>query len=430
MQTWVLGLLFLTGTSASVSAEEVWPQWRGPAGDSVAPGPGLPIHWSKTENVVWKTPLPGWGNSTPAIWLDAIFVTTQDQDRLLLLRVDRRTGQIVWQRDVGRGTPRRTGPVGNGRFHDEQNMATPSPVTDGRHVWAHFGTGDLACYDFAGQRVWAINLPQRFGPYTIWWGHANSPVLVGDLLISQCAQDPKGGGQSYVVAHDKETGKERWVVKRQTGATEEPADSYTTPVLYRHDGKTELVVFGGNVLDAYDPANGKQLWHCNAFKGNRVISGPTVAGDTVYAVQGMRGPLFAVRAGGSGDVTAAGVRWKFTGGTPDAACPLVVNGLVFLATNPGTALCLDARTGQQLWKERLGKAFRASPLAAGGKVYFFSKQGKATVVEAARQFHIVAQADLGEEIIASPAAAGGELFLRTREHLYRIGRAKGTTSGR
>jgi outer membrane protein assembly factor BamB len=425
MPVLALGLLLAFPTKTP-APEDVWPQWRGPNGDSVAPGPALPTRWSKTENIRWKSPLPGWGNSTPAIWRDAIFVTTQvDDDRLLLLRVDRTTGKIAWQREVGRGTPRRQGLVGNGRFHDEQNMASPSPVTDGRHVWVHFGNGDLACYNFAGEKVWAFNMAQRYGAYTIWWGHANSPLLVGDLLVSVCIQDPKDGGKSYVVAHDQETGKERWLVKRETGATLEPADSYTTPILYRHDGRTELIVFGGNVLDAYDPATGKKLWYCNVFQGNRVISGPTLAGDTVYAVEGMRGPLFAVKAGGKGDVTATHVRWKFAGTTPDAPSPAVANGLVFLATNPGVALCLDAATGKQLWKERLGEGFRASPLVSAGKIYFFSKEGKATIIEASREFRVVGQADLDEEVVASPAVAAGDLFIRTRENLYRIGGGKG-----
>lgn len=421
-------LLLLAGL-ADVPPEEVWPQWRGPTGDSIAPGKGLPVHWSATENVTWKVPLPGWGNSTPAIWRDAIFVTTQDDDRLALLKLNAKTGKIDWQREVGRGTPRRSGPVGNNRFHEENNMASPSPVTDGKHVWVHFGTGVLACYDFAGERVWSLNMTERYGPYTIWWGHANSPVLFRDLLISICIQDPKGGGQSYVVAHDKLTGQERWLVKRDTGATSEPADAYTTPLLYNHDGRTELIVFGGNVLDAYDPATGKRLWHCAPFRGNRVISGPTIAHDTVFAIQGMRGPLFAIRAGGSGDVTATHVRWKYEGGTPDAPTPLVANGLVFLATNTGVALCLDAATGRELWKERLGQGFRASPLAAGGKVYFFSKEGKAAIVDAVRQFKVIARADLGEEIVASPAAAAGDLFVRTRGHIYRIGRSSAIGGG-
>jgi outer membrane protein assembly factor BamB len=294
-------------------------------------------------------------------------------------------------------------------------------VTDGKHVWVHFGTGDLACYDFAGKQLWSFDLTQRYGPLSIWWGRGNSPILFENLLISVCMQDPKGGGQNYVVAHDKLTGEEKWLVKRVTGAKEESADSYTTPILRRHDGKVEMIVFGGNVLDAYDPATGKRLWQCTPFKGNRVIAGPTLAGDTFYAVQGMKGPLFAIKAGGSGDLTDAHIRWQYKGATPDASSPVVSNGLVFLATLAGAAICLDDSNGKELWKERMGEAFRATPLVAGGKIYFFSKEGRATVIEAAREFKRVAQVDLGEEIIASPAAADGSLFVRTKEHLWRIG---------
>jgi outer membrane protein assembly factor BamB len=385
----------------------------------------LPLRWSRTENVVWTADLPGWGNSTPAIWKDAIFLTTQDKDRLLLLRLDRLTGKILWEQEVGRGTPRRKGDTGNGRYHDENNMASPSPLTDGQFVWAHFGTGDLACFDFTGKKIWALNMTEKYGPYSIWWGHANSPVLIGDALVSLCCQDPKKGGQSYVVALDKRTGKEKWFVKRDTGAEGEPGDSYTTPLLHRRGGRTEVIVFGGNVLDAYDPADGKRLWHCDAFKGNRVISGPTLAGDMVYAVQGMKGPLFAVRAGGSGDVTATSVRWQFKkGDNPDAASPAVANGLVFLATNSGRAICIDAETGKELWNEVLAQAFRATPLVAGSRVYFFGKEGKTTVVEASRDFKTVALSDLDEDTVASPAVAGGDLIIRTRGHLYRISSKK------
>ncbi len=422
MHALAVGLLLLTGTGDAPAPADVWPQWRGPTADSVAPG-RLPTAWGQTENVIWKAPLPGWGNSTPAIWHDAIFLTTQEEDRLLLLRLDRQTGKPVWQREVGRGTPRRKGPTGVNRYHDEHNMASPSPVTDGKHVWVHFGTGHLACYDFDGKQAWAVNLTERFGPYTIWWGHANSPVIVEDVLVSACMQDPQGGGQSYVVAHDKATGKERWHAKRDTGAKSEPADAYTTPLVHRNpsSGRTEVIVFGGNVLDAYDPATGKQLWRAAPFKGNRVIAGPTLVGDTVYAVQGMRGPLFAVKAGGAGDVTTKSVLWKYPGSTPDAASPVVANGLVFLATNAGAVVCVDAANGKEVWKERLGETFRATPLVADGKIYCFSKEGRATVFEAAREYREVARTDLEEEVIASPAAAGGDLFIRTKGHLYRIG---------
>jgi outer membrane protein assembly factor BamB len=426
MHAAALAFLLLAFPDSSTAPTDVWPQWRGPTADSVTATRGLPTRWSKTENVVWKAPIPGWGVSTPAIWKDAIFLTTQVDDKIMyLVRVDRKTGKIVWQRETGQGMPKRKGPVGNLRNMDESNFASPSPVTDGTHVWVHFGNGDYQCWDFAGDKVWGINLLEQLGPYTIWWGHANSPVIVGDLLISVCIQDPKGGGKSYVVAHEKLTGKQRWYTPRDTGATGEPGDSYTTPLVHRTGGRTEVIIFGGNVLDAYDPASGKQLWTAKPFTGNRVISGPTLIGDTVYAVQGMKGPLFAIKAGGDGDVTKSNVLWKYVNnGNPDAASPVFANGFVFLATNPGTAVCVDATTAKEMWKERIGDGFRATPLVAEGRVYFFTKEGKATVVEAAREFKVVAQSDLGEEIIASPAVASGDLFVRTKGHLYRIGSGK------
>lgn len=407
---------------APASANDNWPQWRGPSGDSVVRGTALPTRWSKDQNVLWKVSLPGWATSTPAIWNDAVFVTSQDGERLLLLRLDRASGKVVWQREVSRGTPIYDGRPGPGHFHKEHNMASPSPVTDGTHVWAHFGNGVLACYDFAGEKVWTTDLMKHYGRFTIWWGHANSPVLAGDVLVAVCMQEPKGGGRSYVVGLDKRTGKERWHTPRDTGAKSEPADSYTTPLLRRVGTRDEVVVFGGNVLDAYDPTTGKRLWKSDVFKGNRVISGPTLTGGTVLAIQGMRGPLFAIAAPMK-DGAEPRVLWKYTGATPDAACPAATGGLVFLATNDGVAICLDGATGKQLWKERLAVGFRASPLVSDGKVYFLGTDGKTALVKAARTFELMAESDLGEPIIASPAAAGGQLFIRTRGHLYCFGAA-------
>jgi outer membrane protein assembly factor BamB len=420
MHSWILPLLLAGNPTAPPT--EIWPQWRGPTADSVSPIADLPMQWGPKENVRWKVPLPGWGTSTPAIWRDTIFVTAQKDEHLLLLSLDAKNGAVKWEREVGQGTPRRKGPVGIGRYHDEHNMASPSPITDGQLVWVHYGNGDTACYDFAGKQVWAKNLTEKFGPYTIWWGHANTPVLVGDLLVSACMQDPKDGGKSYVVAHDKRTGEERWHVDRNTGATAEPADSYTTPLVHQVGDSTEILVYGGNVLDAYDPANGKRRWESKVFKGNRVISGPTLAGDTVYAIQGMKGPVFAIKTGGEGDVTATHLRWSYKGGTPDAASPVIVNDLVFLANNAGTAICLDAKSGEELWKERLADGFRATPLVAGGKIYFFGKEGKTTIAAAARVFQKLAENQLGEDVTASPAVAHGDLFIRTKVHLYRIGK--------
>lgn len=418
----IAGLLF---GQAPIPEADIWPQWRGPRGDSVSAVKSLPTSWSATENVVWKTLLPGWGNSTPAIWKDAIFVTTQvDDERLLLLRLDRATGKVVWEREVGKGTPRRKGPVGNLRFHDEHNMATPSPITDGSHVWSTFGNGEIACYNFDGDKIWSRNLLDDHGPLTIWWGYGASPVLYKNLLITAVMQDPAGDGASYVVAHDKLTGKKVWFTRRTTGAKGEPGDSYTTPLLDQYDGRTELIVFGGNVLDAYNPDDGTLLWSYKGFQGNRVISGPTRAGDTVFAIEGMKGPVYAVRARGSGDVTAKNLLWKTKGkgGNPDASTPVAVNGLLFMANNTGVATCLDAVTGEELWKERLGGDLRASPVVAGDRVYFFAKDGKAAIVAADREFRLLGQPELNEQIIASPAIAGDSLYVRTRKNLYRIGK--------
>jgi outer membrane protein assembly factor BamB len=422
MHWMIAGLLLSLGDAAPVPVQETWPQWRGPMGNSIAPAGRLPLRWNRGSNVVWATELPGWGNSTPAIWGKAVFLTSQQNEKLLALRLDRDTGQIVWQQQLGQGIPRRDGPVGNGRYNNEHNMASPSPVTDGQHVWFHFGNGVLACLDFDGKPVWTMNLAERFGAYTIWWGHSNSPLLVDDLLISVCMQDPKGGGKSYVLAQDKNTGDVKWNVRRESSARDEPADAYTTPLVYRHDGKTEIIVLGANILDAYDAKSGKQLWQCGIFSGNRTITGPTLAGDTVYAVQGMRGPLFAIRAGGMGDVQTSHFRWKYSGSTPDSPSPTVAYGLLFMVSDDGWATCLDAATGQQEWKQRLGGTrYKSTPLAANGKIYFQSQQGQTTIVEASRTFKVLERNSLDEETIASPAVAGGRLFLRTKQNLYCIG---------
>lgn len=419
MNALVLG--FALSAALHASPEENWPQWRGPTNDSVVHGKPLPVEFGPEKNVVWKVKFPGWGNSTPVIWDDAIFLTSQDGDALLALRLDRKSGDVVWKKELGKGSPRRSGPVGNLRFHDETNMAAASPITDGKQVWWHFGNGDLTCTDFDGKTLWQENLMKNYGPYSIWWGHSNSPVLVGDLLVNVCIQDPKGGGKSYVVALDKNTGKECWFADRTTGAKEEPADSYTTPLLHQENGKTQIIVYGGNVLDAYDPADGKRLWQAKPFNGNRVIAGPTLSNGVVYAVQGMKGPLFAVKAGGEGDVTKTNTLWNYKGSTPDAATPAVVGDLVFLATNQGAVVCVDAKDGKEIWKERLGETFRATPLVSGNKLYLFSKEGVGTVLEASREFKTLHRVEFGEQIIASPAAAQGELYVRTKGHLYRFG---------
>jgi len=411
-----------------------WPQWRGPAGDSVSDETGLPLKWDEKTNIVWKCRLPEWGASTPAIWGDAIFVTTQDRETLYLLKINKKDGKMEWTRRVGTGTiPRQ--PLRkksdderrSQRFHDLHNMASPSPVTDGEVVIAHFGNGDLAAYDFAGKQLWTHNLQKEHGNYTIWWGHANSPVLYKNLVISACMQDsladlgtPKT--ESYLVAHDIKSGKQEWKTLRMTGAAAEECDSYTTPVFHKTNGGVEMIVMGGNQIDGYDPATGKQLWYLPGIKGGRTITGPTIGADLAYCTQGMKGPLLAVKLGGEGKLDPTkDVAWKQTQGTPDSSTPVVWKDWLFWVSDNGFAQCVDGRTGELKWKERLPGDYKPSPLAVEGRIYFLNLKGHCTVVAASAKFEKLAENQIDDDTIASPAISDGRIYLRGHKALYCIG---------
>ena len=282
-------------------------------------------------------------------------------------------------------------------------------MTDGQRVVVHFGNGDLAAYDFDGNRLWHRNLQKDYGDYTIWWGHANSPVLYDDLVISICIQDscadlPGEPSPSYVVAHDLRTGRERWKTMRMTAATHESCDSYTTPIFRNGDAGRELVVFGGQVLDAYDPASGKRLWWLPDLIGNRTITGPVAGQGMIFATQGMSKPLLAVRPGGEGKRTRTDVVWQLGQGTPDSSTPAVWGESLFLVTNDGVARCLNAATGKVQWKERLKGQYRASPLAADGRIYFLNTHGLTTVVAASPRLQPAGREPLGRR---DPGLAGG-----------------------
>ena len=348
--------LFVVGLASGCVAPRVapptpaenWPQWRGPHHDGTSRETNLPMTWTNTSGVVWRCPLPEWGDSTPVVWGDSIFLTTHvDNQKLLLLKISKGTGRIEWTRQVGVGaTPNMALQGKNGQqrrqqwFHESHNYASPSPATDGKLVVVHFGNGDLAAYDFDGKQLWHRNLQKDYGDYTIWWGHANSPVLYDNLVISVCMQDscadlPGKPSPSYVVAHDKRTGQERWKTMRQTAASHESCDSYTTPILWHNGDRPELVVLGGQILDGYQPESGRRLWYLPDLIGSRTISGPVATEKMIYATQGMRQPLLAVRPGGQGKRPRQDIVWQSDRNTPDSSTPVVWGQ--FCSWSPTTA---------------------------------------------------------------------------------------------
>ena len=424
-------VIFLVCSGASAGD---WPQWRGPEGTGVSRETNLPTNWNSQRGIVWHTEVPDWGDSTPAIWGDAIFVTTHHDEDLLLLKISKASGRVQWTRTVGTGTVKRAPIKGKSdeerketKFHPLHNLASPSPVTDGTHVVVHFGNGDLAAYDFDGKQLWHRNLQQDYGNYTIWWGHANSPVIAGTSVISVCMQDSLAGivqppVESYVVAHDITTGRERWRTIRATAAKAEECDAYTTPLLTTIDDKQQLIVMGGNQVDGYDPTTGKQIWRLPGIVGGRTVTSPTVADGLFYVTQGKGGPLLAVQLGGTGELPRHDIAWKYDQGTPDSSTPVVWENQLFVISDHGVARAFDAHSGRTIWTERLKGDYKASPVAAEGRIYFLNTHGLCTVIAAGLKPEKLAENEIDDETIASPAISDGRIYLRGKKALYCIGK--------
>ncbi len=411
----------------SVLAEN-WPQWRGPRANGTSHEGSVPIVWSEQRGVAWKCPLPEWGTSSPVVWNRSVFVTSQTDDgRLLLLHIGAQTGKLLWTQQIGTGTARRDAPQrGHQIFHRLHNLASPSPVTNGEIVVAHFGNGDLAAYDFNGGRLWKRNLQEDYGGYTIWWGHANSPVIFGDVVISVCMQDSLADLQdkpvkSYVVAHELATGKTRWMTQRMTDAAAEQCDAYTTPVLTTVDGEPRLIVMGGNQLDAYDPRTGKQMWFLPKQTGGRTVTSPTIAGRMIFATRGKKGPLFALPLSNEGPLDRRKIVWDTKQGTPDSCTPVANRTLLFTVSDSGTGRCYDTATGKLRWKQRLPGQYKASPISAKGRILFLNTEGTCTVVSASGHYAKLVDNHLDDQTIASPAVANGHIYIRGRQSLYCIG---------
>jgi outer membrane protein assembly factor BamB len=412
-----LSLAWFLLIGLSLAQADNWPQWRGPDGDGICKESGLPAKWSASENIVWQLPLPGMGGSTPIVWKDRIFLTSADGNDIVLLGVGT-DGRHLWKSKLGTGEKY--------FMRQEGNQASASPSTDGHHVWAFSGTGDLACFDFDGKEVWHFNAQERYGKFDIQWGMHVTPLLHGDRLYLPLLHM----GSQSVIALDKATGNEVWKVDRPTDGIWEGRQSYASPVLWHNGSEEYLVVHGCDYTTAHRLSDGKEIWRLSDLNPKsrynrtlRLVASPVAVQDLIVVPTAKNGPVVAVKPDASGAIKAGSnfELWRKARGTPDVPSPLVNDGLVYLCGEKGGLTCLEARTGKPLYDKRLHTAlYRASPVYADGKIYLTARDGYFSVVKAGPEFELLVVNELPDTFTASPAICNGRIYLRGFQTLYAI----------
>jgi outer membrane protein assembly factor BamB len=390
-------------------AERQWPRFRGPSGQGSTGSAILPLHWDKDgDNILWRVKIPARGNSSPIVWCQRIFLTgaTVDGRERFVFCFRVTDGRLLWSRQAPVREPERRVSIING-------YASATPVTDGERVIAFLGACGLISYDFDGNQEWHFD-DMRFD---IIEGTASSPVLYKDSVIFIHDQD---NADSVFLALDKRTGKLRWQRPRQRAST------WSTPVVVRVADHDELIFTGGETVKGYNPADGTELWTV-AGAADKVIPTMVVGTDLIYSASGQEGLTLALRPGGIGDVTGTHIAWRSVRGGPRAASPLYHAGRLYQFSRNGSASCLNAQTGEAVWKHRIGASadriqdtFSASPLENNGMIYVFGESGTTYVLRAGDHFEVVAENDLGSPILASPAVAGDRLIVRTHTELICI----------
>jgi len=404
-------LLLTCLLSTSLTAGDHWPELRGPTADGRSDAVGLPLTWSPTKNVVWKTAIHDRGWSSPVVWGEQIWLTTATADgrQLFAVCVDLATGRIVHDVkvfDVAEPEP----------IAEVNSYASPTPVVEQGRVYVHYGTYGTACLDATDGRIlWTrrdLNCDHHEGP-------GSSPILHGKLLIFHV----DGRDVQYVVALDKATGKTVWRTPRSIDYSRYHPNlrkAFCTPIVIRVAGREQLISPCSRAVMGYDPATGRELWKVRYF-GWSMVARPLYGHGLVFTVVDYDHPeLWAIRPTGSGDATETHVAWKERKTVPSTPALLLIDDLLLMVSDLGIATCLDAATGQTVWKERVGGNFSASPVFADGRVYLTSEEGATTVLRPGRRFEKLAVNDLQEETRASPAIVGRALLLRTKGHLYRI----------
>lgn len=394
-------LIVLAGGAARA---EDWPEFRGPTGQGHSTEKGVPLEWSESRNVSWKTRVAGSGWSSPVVAGGRVWLTTALKERgasLRALAFDVKTGQEIVNTEIFRA--RSADPL-----NPKNTLASPTPIVDGDRVYVHFGADGTAALTTAGEIVWKIRLS-----YDSQHGNGGSPMLYRDLLIVSC----DGSDNAFVAAIDKATGKIRWKTSRR-----QPWDqAYTTPLVIRVGDRDQLVSVGAYRAAAYDPESGREIWRVSYADGFSNVPRPVFGHGLVYIATGFQQPvLIAVRADGTGDVTRTHIAWTLRRSAPLTPSPLLLGDELYIVNDGGIASCVDARTGAVHWQQRLGGNFSASPVFADGRIYFLSEEGMATVIAPGKEFRKLATNTLDGATLASMAVSGGSIFIRTHSHLYRI----------
>jgi len=390
-----------------------WLEFRGPDGTGHYTGPKLPSTWSPTTNVVWKTEIAGKGWSSPILVNGLLIQTTavakgSDHD-LRVIAIDAESGKVKWDKSAFVRTSTEAG-----KMHAKNSYASPTPVSDGKIVIAHFGHMGTACYDLAGKELWKTD---KYS-YDPQHGNGNSPILVDDNVIFSC----DGNDQQYIVALNKTTGKEVWKTQRNTPARLK--FSFATAQLIEHKGKKLIISPASDIVAAYDPKTGKEIWRVKyPVPGWSLIARPVYGNGLLFICTGyVTQHLMAIDPEGSGDITKTNVKWVARKFVPNTPTPLIVGEELYTIADQGTMSCLDAKTGKVHWAERLkGKAFSASPILSDGKIYITSEDGIGSVIAADKtKLDVIQTNDMKEKTFASIVPANGAIYLRTETTLFKF----------
>jgi len=433
MLAWAVGM-----SAAGVQAGE-WGNWRGPSHNGSTDEKNLPAKFSKTQNVLWSVKMDGPSAGTPVVWGDNVFVSSSnpDKEHLTANCYDLGTGALKWSHQVAKGH----------RQDNRSNYAAPSPVTDGQVVTFFYGNGALATYTLDGEKLWSQNIQEKHGQFAFLWTFSTSPLIHDGILYMQVLQRDTNVGskgsddnRSYLLALEPKTGRQLWKVYRPAKARSESLEAFSTPIPFSHNGRDEILIAGGDCLTGHDPKSGRELWRWGTWNPTRIghwrlVPSPVAGGGVVLACAPKRAPVYAIKAGGEGNISANGKVWNSQGSrdgvSSDVCTPLFYHGSFFVLYGEGRDKMLsrvDPKSGSIQWATDLKSRslFRASPTGADGKIYVQNHAGVVHVIDA-KSGSVLHRAELGEpgddQTRASVAIAHGRLFIRTNSRLFCIGKS-------